>query len=208
VTRKEIDEMKTALLAAAVVAAAALGAALTLQRASAEGLPRAQHHRARPSSHARKRSLQVARSVGSDALAREIVRYRRMTWHWQAVLGRSRSPAGSSERDPSRAYRLWALTLWKHRAGRLWAQARRPPHRSQWLCIHRYEGAWNDDGAPYYGGLQMDIGFQQAYGAYLLHTKGTANRWTPLEQMWVAERAHRTRGFSPWPSTARVCGLI
>ena len=86
-----------------------------------------------------------------------------------------------------------------------------PPHRRAWLCIHRYEetdGRWTDSGAPYYGGLQMDLGFQRAYGRYLLGRKGTAEHWTPLEQMWVAERAHRTRGFYPWPNTARYCGLI
>src|ERR687886_629540 len=49
----------------------------------------------------------------------------------------------------------------------------------------------NDPYAPYYGGLQMDIGFQRAYGARLLVRKGTADHWTPLEQMWVAERALR-----------------
>jgi hypothetical protein len=26
--------------------------------------------------------------------------------------------------------------------------------------------------------------------------------------MWVAERAYRTRGYWPWPNTARYCGLI
>src|SRR5205085_646291 len=63
--------------------------------------------------------------------------------------------------------------------------------------------------APYYGGLQMDLGFQRTYGRYLLARKGTANHWTPLEQMWVAERALRAgRGFYPWPNTARYCGLI
>ena len=41
-------------------------------------------------------------------------------------------------------------------------------------------------------GLQMDLGFQRTYGRELLRRKGTANHWTPLEQMWVAERAHRS----------------
>ena len=63
--------------------------------------------------------------------------------------------------------------------------------------------------APYYGGLQMDLGFQRAYGAKLLETKGTADNWSPLEQMWVAERAHASgRGFYPWPNTARYCNLF
>lgn len=84
----------------------------------------------------------------------------------------------------------------------------RPPHYSQWMCIHGFEGAWNDPGAPYYGGLQMDLAFQRAYGPELLRMKGTADNWTPLEQMWVAERAWRERGFWPWPNTARSCGLL
>ena len=55
----------------------------------------------------------------------------------------------------------------------------------------------------------MDLSFQRTYGSNLLATKGPANNWTPLEQMWVAERAHRAgRGFYPWPNTARYCGLI
>ena len=105
-----------------------------------------------------------------------------------------------------------------HRAKKIWwrraVSARRrftagPAHRSAWMCIHQYEGSWRDSGGPYYGGLQMDIGFQQSYGGELLRAKGTAENWTPLEQMWVAERAYRAgRGFYPWPNTARNCGLI
>ena len=99
--------------------------------------------------------------------------------------------------------------LWHRRALRAYRKAVRPPHHSAWLCIHRSEGAWNDPTPPYYGGLQMDIGFQRTYGRDLLRHKGTANHWTPLEQMWVAERAHRSgRGYYPWPNTARSCGLI
>jgi hypothetical protein len=86
---------------------------------------------------------------------------------------------------------------------------RQPPHRSAWLCIQRHEGPWTDAGAPYFGGLQMDLSFQRAYGPELLRRKGTANRWTPLEQMWVAERAlARGTGFHPWPNAARLCGLL
>ena len=66
-----------------------------------------------------------------------------------------------------------------------------------------------DTGNGYYGGLQMDLTFQRSYGSFLLRSKGTANRWTPYEQMWVAERAYESgRGFYPWPNTARSCGLI
>ena len=93
--------------------------------------------------------------------------------------------------------------LWHKRAVRTWKRWKRPPLRSAWMCIHRHEGAWTDPGGPYYGGLQMDIGFQRAYGASLLRTKGTADNWTPGEQVAVAERAYKERGFSPWPNTAR-----
>jgi hypothetical protein len=84
----------------------------------------------------------------------------------------------------------------------------RPPHYAQWLCIHRHEGSWTDSGDPYWGGLQMDRAFMRAYAPAHLLRRGWADTWTPLEQMWVAERAHRTRGFYPWPNTARFCGLI
>jgi hypothetical protein len=101
--------------------------------------------------------------------------------------------------------------LWRSRAqGAHRKFAAGPAHKRQWLCIHHYEGAWTArTGNGYYGGLQMDVQFMRIYGGKLLHTKGTADRWTPLEQMWVAEKAYRSgRGFYPWPNTARYCGLI
>ena len=197
--------MRTALLVAAVLAALAAAAVQLAQQAGAEDRsPRApKHHPLRHRVATAKRRLAVKHVVT------RIQRLRRATWHWQAVLGDRRTPASRTRlRRTSPAYRQWVLGVWKHRAAAVWIRARRPPHKRQWLCIHRYEGAWNDPDAPYYGGLQMDLGFQQAYGSYLLRTKGTADRWSPLEQMWVAERAHTTRGFYPWPNTARLCGLI
>ena len=99
--------------------------------------------------------------------------------------------------------------LWKRRASVARREARRPPHYTAWLCIHRHEGSWQDAGAPYYGGLQMDYSFQEAYGGALLRRKGTADNWTPLEQMWVAEKALRAgRGFHPWSNAAANCGLL
>jgi hypothetical protein len=131
------------------------------------------------------------------------------TWRWQRVMHRPRTPYdGSVGRVRSLAYRTWVLRLWDRRALAAKRKALNPPHRSQWLCIHGYEGSWTDPNAPYYGGLQMDREFQVTYGGDLLRSKGTADHWTPLEQMWVAERAYRTRGFWPWPNTARYCGLL
>ena len=117
--------------------------------------------------------------VPGDDLVSQIDRYRATTWRWR-----------------SRA-------LGAHR------RAVKPPHYGTWLCIHRYEGAWTDGGGPYYGGLQMDIGFQIRYGHGLFARKGTADHWTPLEQIWTAERALQAgRGFWPWPNTARACGVM
>jgi hypothetical protein len=98
---------------------------------------------------------------------------------------------------------------WRRKARSTLRLAAHPPHLRSWRCIHRHEGSWRDAGGPYYGGLQMDLDFQRRYGGYLLAKKGTADRWTPLEQIWVAARAYRSgRGFYPWPNTARACGLI
>lgn len=105
--------------------------------------------------------------------------------------------------------RLWLRRKWHGKALRARRAGHHPPHLAAWRCIHRHEGAWRDPNAPYYGGLQMDLAFQRTYAPRLLHRKGTADHWTPLEQMWVAERAVRAgRGFYPWPLTARRCGLI
>jgi hypothetical protein len=142
-------------------------------------------------------------------LLHQIDRHRQETWRWQEVMQRPRTAyAASAEGVRSLAYGKWVVDLWRKRAVQAKLQALNPPHKAQWLCIHRYEASWTDPNAPYYGGLQMDIEFQRAYGAGLLRAKGTADHWTPLEQMWVAERAYRTRGFWPWPNTARYCSLL
>jgi hypothetical protein len=101
-----------------------------------------------------------------------------------------------------------AVSLHAHRA-------RRHPAvpallRRAFLCIHRYEAAWNaNTGNGYYGGLQMDVPFQARYGPAYLARYGTADRWPVWAQLAAATRAYRSgRGFWPWPNTARVCGLI
>lgn len=135
---------------------------------------------------------------------RLIATYRRQTWYWQRVMG-ARVTLSLRHAAAEPAARAAA---WKRVATSTKRVALHPPHLRAWLCIHRYEGAWNDPNPPYYGGLQMDLGFQQSYGARMLARKGTADHWTPLEQMWVAERAWRAgRGFTAWPNTARVCGV-
>jgi hypothetical protein len=147
---------------------------------------------------------------GDAGLVRQIHRYRKHTWRWQTVMGVRRTPASPvGVKAPSRKFKIWVRDLWKRRAARARRTAHDPPHEAGWLCIQRHEAPWNDPNAPYYGGLQMDLSFQRTYGRHLLRRKGTADHWTPIEQMWVAERAYRSgRGYYPWPNTARYCGLI
>lgn len=87
-----------------------------------------------------------------------------------------------------------------------------PLHLKLWLCVHYQErSAWNDPDPPYFGGLQMGWWFMRTYGGRLLAAKGTADRWTPLEQMWVAENAYRREHYSrawlagQWPPSRGVC---
>jgi len=77
-------------------------------------------------------------------------------------------------------------------------------------CIHSYEGAWDaNTGNGYFGGLQMDRGFQELYGGTFLERWGTADRWPAWAQIETAVRAYRSgRGFWPWPRSARACGLL
>ena len=151
-----------------------------------------------------------ALTTADRIVLRKIVSQRNSTWRWQDVMLKPHTPySGVVERSTSREYRYWALSVWTKRAKVAWRKAQRPPHYNEWLCIHRYEGSWVDPNAPYYGGLQMDVSFQRTYGGRLLDEKGTADHWSPLEQMWVAERAHASgRGFYPWPNTARFCNLL
>jgi hypothetical protein len=77
------------------------------------------------------------------------------------------------------------------------------------MCIHKFEAPWAArTGNGYYGGLQMDMEFQRAYGSEFLAAFGTADNWPPAIQITVAVRAYLSgRGFGPWPNTRRLCGL-
>jgi hypothetical protein len=143
-----------------------------------------------------------AHTVVRSVSPRVTRRLRAATWRWEVVMGRRRSRLAAPLNTRK------ALEFWRHRVRSVRRLAAHPPHRAGWLCIHHYEGNWRDSGDPYWGGLQMDRGFMRAYAPRVLLRRGWADRWTPLEQMWVAERAHRGRGFSPWPNTAGYCGLL
>jgi hypothetical protein len=130
------------------------------------------------------------------------------TRHWLTVV-RGRPPRVSIDMrrsaSPQAAQHL--ARIWRRRAVAASQVAHHPPRLHAWYCIHHYEGRWTDPNAPYWGGLQMDYSFQTAYGHWLLAHEGTANHWTPLQQIWAGVRAWRVRGFEPWAGTAHVCGV-
>jgi hypothetical protein len=150
-------------------------------------------------------TTETAPAPDLDLIERIIAYHRQEAWRWERIMGIPLTRAlRNAPADPT-----LRAAAWRRLAAKLRRRAQNVPHKSAWLCIHRFEGSWTDANPPYYGGLQMDLGFMRTYGAALLRRKGTADHWTPLEQMWVAERAHRSgRGFYPWPNTARYCGLI
>ena len=157
----------------------------------------------RPHVTAKRTSPKPLRKAIPRGNAPLVRRLRRTVWHWQAVMGERRTTVKLSLRS------VPALRYWRRQARSVARVASHPPHKTGWLCIHRYEGSWSDSNDPYWGGLQMDRGFMSSYAPGELLRRGWADRWTALEQMWVAERAHRSgRGYWPWPNTARACGLV
>jgi hypothetical protein len=150
-----------------------------------------------------------SRTAALRYLEGELHQYERATWRWQRLVGiQPTQTAGRRLTAMAVADLEQTIKTWQRRALAARKRAQHPPHLAQWLCIHHYEAAWNDVGDPYWGGLQMSVTFQERYGGWLYREKGTADHWTPLEQMWVAEKALHVRGFWPWPNTARFCGLL
>jgi hypothetical protein len=147
----------------------------------------------------------AGQSADRRTLLAQTARYRAQARHLQALMRLPRTAPAPLQGT------LAELVLWRSRASAARLRAAHPPHLDQWLCIHSHEAGWtnHDTGRNgHYGGLQMSMDFMRGYGPELFTAKGTADRWTPVEQMWVAERAWQVRGFSPWPTTARMCGLL
>jgi hypothetical protein len=93
--------------------------------------------------------------------------------------------------------------VWRHfKAHRLKAQCPAVAHLAGWLCIHSREGAWNDTGDPYWGGLQMHPGW-----GGVTH----ASDLSPMGQMQLAETGYRNSNYShawlagQWPNTYPPC---
>jgi hypothetical protein len=73
------------------------------------------------------------------------------------------------------------------------------------MCIHRYEAAWDDSGAPYWGGLQFGWNEWRIFGG---RYAASADLASPAEQIAAGVAYWRVAGFAPWPNTARMCGLL
>ena len=73
--------------------------------------------------------------------------------------------------------------------------------------LHR-QGAWTSNtGNGYYGGFQADRDFQRAYGREFYYAIGPAHLWRPWQQIVMAHRGYKSRGWQPWPTTSVMCGL-
>ncbi len=145
----------------------------------------------------------VLPSPASTPRLREATYQGKTAWAWHRIATKFRV-----ERDRYHT-RLGARTRELLAFHRLFHEAPlRPPHYQQWLCIHSYEGPWNDPSSPYYGGLQFSHSTWERNGGHRFAPE--ADQATPLQQMWIAESAwHESGGsFSQWPQTARWCGLL
>lgn len=122
--------------------------------------------------------------------------HRSMTWRYQDRAGVPRTRSVHAERHTrSLPYLTWINHLWLSRQIRARHLAARVPaiaHLALWQCIHRGEGAWNDQGAPYYGGLQMTYGWDGLVG--------DAGNLSPMQQMAAAETGYqreiREKGYA------------
>ena len=96
-------------------------------------------------------------------LGGEVYGYQRATWRWQRLMGVSLTPTeGASSRmsvaDVQRAVAALAAACGRGPAAR---SASAP---SGGVPLHPpLRGQLADSGGPYYGGLQMDLGFQRTY---------------------------------------------
>lgn len=79
-------------------------------------------------------------------------------------------------------------------------------------CVVNGEGWWTTNtGNGYYGRFQADTSFAKTYNPAAARAHGPyayAPAWSPSEQVLMGYRGWRARGYSPWPTTGRRCGLI
>lgn len=85
----------------------------------------------------------------------------------------------------------------------LWAES------SAGRCVSSKEGGLRTNtGNGYYGKWQADVQFQRTYALWLYNRFGVASNWPEWAQDLMGFRGYRSRGWYPWPNTARRCGLL
>jgi hypothetical protein len=152
---------------------------------------------------------QMTRAQTIDVLKRQIHRDRSVIRFWKHhrdLATVHRDVASTQTRWARISLKIAAPNLHRLVASRL-ASRVVGSVKSALLCIHSHEGSWSDPGYPYWGGLQMDMNFQSAYGPEFLRRWGTADRWPVYAQLQAGARAVAARGFSPWPNTRKLCGV-
>lgn len=122
-------------------------------------------------------------------------------------------PKAGHETASQRKLLYWLAKPGEYRQMRFEAEAGRwyqSPRADLWYKVNANEcsGAWNcHTGNGYYGGLQMDRGFQRTYNPAAYALWGTADNWPISAQMLAADRAYASRGLGPWPHSHRKYGL-
>jgi hypothetical protein len=134
----------------------------------------------------------------------QINEFRVETWRWQSLMRKPRTPTSYRERrSDDERYVERIRDLWRARARtaepgyirRTAGPGLHPPLRAQ-----STQGWKTRTGNGYYGGLQMDIGFQRPTG---LNFCAAARRpLTPVSRCGSPSAPTKWRGFS-WPNTAR-----
>lgn len=115
------------------------------------------------------------------------------------------------------AYAHWVHVYWhklhvqRKSEYAAWLKQQQQVSSPNWLvnafmCIHSHEGAWNaNTGNGYYGGVQFGWNEWQQYGGQYASRADLAS---PAQQIAAAIAYYNVSGFSPWPNTARMCGLL
>ena len=155
--------MKPKRLLLPMLAAVLIGAAAAATLAAASGPLEPADKRARIAPSGGRTGPQQPRRHVNPALVR---RLRGTAWRWQSVIGVRHAQSVAPLHSPR------ALHYWRRQARHVSWLAAHPPHKRGWLCIHRFEGSWSDDGDPYWGGLQMDRGFMRTYAPRLPPAQG------------------------------------
>lgn len=172
---------------------------------------------------------QQARRKAARLLSRKLHRLQQTTWQMERVMNQPLNRPSRQLAASGLPGLVSQVRLWRRLERRAWQHYHHPPHLAELLCIHsgikggkwsisleylgggttvsHGEGSWTDHGPMFFGGLQMNRGFQGSYGPELFRTKGTADKWTAFEQLWTAEQAIKAKGFAPWPQTGPACGV-